>query len=91
MFDVIEKKAGRIATIATLIVLDLAINIGHAATEANACAVYKQDIKAELKQRGYAFVPESCYAEKEGEAGFKFTVTADGNKEVIHCNPEKCQ
>ena len=62
-----------------------------AATEATACDVYKPDIASELVKRGYAFVPDTCDAEKEGEAGFKITVVVQGFKEVIHCNPEKCE
>lgn len=72
------------------IAMTTAIN-SHAATEETACDVYKLDIKSELVKRGYAFVPDTCDAEKEGEAGFKITVVAQGFKEVIHCAPEKCE
>ena len=44
-----------------------------------------------MVERGYALVPDVCASENEGDAGFKFTVVVQGIKEVIHCNPEKCE
>ena len=86
-----NQIAEYIAVAAIGVITAITAASAHAATEATACDVYKPDIASELVKRGYAFVPDTCDAEKEGEAGFKITVVVQGFKEVIHCNPEKCE
>ena len=84
------KATQYIAAGALGIIMAVIATASRAATTENACKVYKLDIRGELAQRGYVFAPETCHAESEGEAGFKFTVTVGGVKEVIHCTPEAC-
>ena len=86
-----NQIAEYIAVAAIGVITAITAASAHAATEESACEVYGPDIAAELAVRGYVFVPESCHAEKEGEAGFKITVVVQGIKEVIHCTPEACE